>query len=59
MIKLILFDANSYTIILMTDLAVQNIANFCCTENAKYKTSLNFDFTFELLEEPPLLKPPF
>ena len=37
----------------MTDLAGQNIANFCCTENTKYKTSLNFDFTFELLKEPP------
>ena len=52
-IKRILFDTNSYTITLMTDLAVQNIANCCCTENAKYETSLNFDFTFELLKEPP------
>ena len=52
-IKRILFDTNSYTITLMTDLAVENIANFCCTENTKYKTSLNFDFTFELLKEPP------
>ena len=46
-IKRILFDTNSYTITLMTDLAVQNITNFGCTENTKYKTSLNFDFTFE------------
>ena len=52
-IKRILFDTNSDSITLMTDLAVQNIANFCCTENAKYKTSLNFEFTFELLKEPP------
>ena len=52
-IKRILFDTNSYTVTLMTDLAVQNIANCCCTENAKYETSLNFDFTFELLKEPP------
>ena len=37
----------------MTDLAVENIANFCCTEKTKYKASLNFDFTFELLKEPP------
>ena len=52
-IKRISFDTNSYTITLMTDLVVQNIADFCCTENTKYKTSLNFDFTFELLKEPP------
>ena len=52
-IKRILFDTNSYTITLVTDLAVENIANFCCTENTKYKTSLNFDFTFELLNEAP------
>ena len=32
---------------------VQNIANFCCTENIKYNTSLNFSFTFGLLKEPP------
>ena len=43
-IKRILFETNFYTIILMTDLAVQNIANFCGTENTKYKKSLNFDF---------------
>ena len=35
----------------MTDLAVQNIANFCGTENTKYKKSLKFDFIFELLKE--------
>ena len=50
-IKRILFDTNSYTITLMTDLAVQNIANFCCTEHTKYKTMLNFDFTIELLKK--------
>ena len=43
-IKRILFETNFYTITLMTDLAVQNIANFCGTENTKYKKSLNFDF---------------
>ena len=31
-IRRILFDTNSYTITLMTDLVVQNIANFCYTE---------------------------
>ena len=36
-IKRILFDTNLYTITLMTDLVVQNIANFCCTENTKYE----------------------
>ena len=30
---------------------MQNIANFCGTENKKYKKSLNFDFIFELLKE--------
>ena len=35
----------------MTDIAVQNIANFCDTENTKYKKSLNFDFIFDLLKE--------
>ena len=53
MIKRILFDINSYTTTLTTDLAVQNIVSFCCPENTKYKTSLNFDFTFELLKEQP------
>ena len=33
------FDTNSYTITLMTDLVVQNIANFCYTEiqNIKHR----------------------
>ena len=53
MIKRILFDINSYTTTLTTDLAVQNIVSFCCPENTKYKTSLNFDFTFELLKDQP------
>ena len=35
----------------MTDLAVQNIANFCGTKHTKYKKSLKFDFIFELLKE--------
>ena len=50
-IKWILFESNFCTITLTTDLAVLNIANFCGTENAKYKKSLNFDFIFELLTE--------
>ena len=50
-IRWILFETNFCTITLMTDLAVQNIANFCGTENTKYKKSLNFDFIFELLKE--------
>ena len=45
---LFLFASNFYTITLMTDLAVQNIPNFCCTVNTKYKKSLNYDFIFEL-----------
>ena len=36
LIKRILFDTDLYTITLMTGLGVQNIANFCCTENTKY-----------------------
>ena len=51
MIKWILFETNFCTITLMTDIAVQNIANFCDTENTKYKKSLNFDFIFDLLKE--------
>ena len=35
----------------MRDIAVQNIANFCGTENTKYKKSLNFNFIFDLLKE--------
>ena len=50
-IKWILFETNFCTITLMTDIAVQNIANFCDTENTKYKKSLNFDFIFDLLKE--------
>ena len=52
-IKQILFNRNFYGITLMIDLVVQNIANFCCTKNTKNKISLNFDFIFELLKEPP------
>ena len=50
-IRWILFETNFCTITLVTDLAVQNIANFCGNENTKYKKSLNFDFIFELLKE--------
>ena len=53
MIKWILFYTNVYTITLITDLAMQNIANFCCTESTRYKNPLKFDFIFELLKELP------
>ena len=52
---LFLFATNFYTITLMTDLAVQNIPNFCCTVNRKYKKSLNYDFIFELPKRTHLL----
>ena len=54
-IKRILFATNFYAITLMTDLAVQNIAKFCCTVNTKYKKPLNFDFIFKLPKITPLL----
>ena len=44
----------TYNVSLIKELSVKNIANFCCTEKKNYKSSLKFDFTFELLKDPPL-----
>ena len=50
----IIIENGTYNVSLIKELSVKNIANFCCTENKNYKSSLNFDFTFELLKDPPL-----
>ena len=50
----IIIENGTYNVSLIKELSVKNIANFCCTENKNYKSSLNFDFTFELLlKDPP------
>ena len=50
----IVIKNGTHNVILIKELSVKNIANFCCTENKNYKSSLNFDFTFELLKDSPL-----
>ena len=50
----IIIENGTYNVSLIKELSVKNIANFCYTENKNYKSSLNFDFTLELLKDPPL-----
>ena len=50
----IIIENGTYNVSLIKELSVKNIANFYCTENKNFKSSLNFDFTFELLKDPPL-----
>ena len=40
--------AHSFSIFLMAETQLQNIANFCTTENGKWKSELSWDFTFKL-----------
>ena len=51
----IIIENGTYNVSLIKELSVKNISNFCCTENKNYKSSLSFNFTFELLKDPPLL----
>ena len=51
----IIIENGTYNVSLIKELSVKNISNFCCTENKNYKSSLNFNFTFELLKDPPQL----
>ena len=53
-IRKIIFDGDSYTVVLFSDTCINNIANYCCTENNEYLSPLSFDFTFELVRNPPL-----
>ena len=50
----IIIENGTYNVSLIKELSVKNIANFCCTENKNYKSSLNINFTFEVLKDPPL-----
>ena len=50
----IVIKNGTHNVILIKELSVKNIANFCCTGNKNYKSSLNFNFTFELLKDSPL-----
>ena len=50
----IIIKNGTHNVILIKELSVKNIANFCCTKNKNYKSSFNFDFTFELLKDSPL-----
>ena len=43
----------SYDIILFNDRIINNLANFCCTNNPSYKSPLTWDFTFDLRKNPP------
>ena len=42
-----------YDIILFTDRVTNNIANFCRTNHGSFKSSLTWDFTFNLGKNPP------
>ena len=52
-IRRITMDEFSYSIALFNDNVIRNIANYCCNEKEGYKSPLVFDFTFELLKQPP------
>ena len=39
--------------ILFNDRIINNLANFCCTNNPSYKSLLTWDFTFDLGKNPP------
>lgn len=52
-IRRITLDEFSYSIVLFNDNVIRNIANYCCSEKERYKSPLIFDFTFELLKQPP------
>ena len=43
----------SYDIVLYKERIVKNIANFCCSDIAIFKSPLCFDFTFDLGKSPP------
>ena len=43
----------SYDITLYKERILKNIANFCCTDIAIFKSPLCFDFTFDLGKSPP------
>ena len=43
----------SYDVALFNDRIVENIPNFCCTNDADSKSALCFDFTFDLGKNPP------
>ena len=42
----------SYDIILFNDRIINNLANFCCTNNPSHKSPLSWDFTFDLGKNP-------
>ena len=41
-----------YDIILFNDRFINNLANFCCTNNPSYKSPLSWDFMFDLGKNP-------
>ena len=51
-IRKIQTNEHSYDIILFNNRQIENIANFCCTDLQDFKSSLDFDFTFELGTKP-------
>ena len=53
-IRKIIFDGDSYTVVLFSGTSINNIANYCCTQNDNCSSPLSFDFTFELSRNPPL-----
>ena len=42
----------SYDMILLNDRIINNLANFCCTNNPSYTSPLTWDFTFDLGKNP-------
>ena len=41
-------DSHSFSVFLIGDNQLHNIANFCTTDNPKWKSELSWDFTFKL-----------
>ena len=51
-IRKIQTNEKTYDIVLFNDRQIQNIANYCCTDQQPFKSTLDFDFTFELGKKP-------
>ena len=50
----IIIENDAYNVSLIKEPSVKNIENFCCIQSKTYKSSIIFEFRFELLKDPPL-----
>lgn len=52
-VEKIIHNKHSFDIVLCTERIIHNIANFCCTDMNDFKSPLCWDFTFDLMKDPP------